>query len=178
MATVVHIRVTLGHLRVFISHHRVILRMVQVTIGHYRITIGYPFSFLYFSFFQQTKGKHNWASPESKTNLLFLYTSPVFTFTLSLHCSKLGQIEIRAYPQLRDTDKQEDIIPPSPVTTFTLPHELPTVIKAQDSTVWQQWSYMYIRGPCAREIKPMYVSTEFANYVTDFVFSHGICKFC
>ena len=129
MATVVHIRVTLGHLRVFISHHRVILRMVQVTIGHYRITIGYPFSFLYFSFFQQTKGKHNWASPESKTNLLFLYTSPVFTFTLSLHCSKLGQIEIRANPQLRDTDKQEDIIPPSPVTTFTLPHALPTDIR-------------------------------------------------
>ena len=24
----------------------------------------------------------------------------------------------------------------------------------------------------------MYVSTEFANYVTDFVFSHGIFKFC
>ena len=38
-------------------------------------------------------------------------------------------LEIRAYRKLRDTDKQEDIIHPSPVTTFTLPHTLPTVIR-------------------------------------------------
>ena len=40
-------------------------------------------------------------------------------------------LEIKAYPQLRNKDMQEDII-----------------------------------------------STEFATYVTDFVFSHGICIFC
>ena len=69
-------------------------------------------------------------------------------------------LEIRAYRKLRDTDKQEDIIHPSPVTTFTLPHTLPTVIRhripqfEKNEVTCTSGVYMY---PCAWEMKPMYL---------------------
>ena len=47
MVTVSYFWVTLGHLKDGEGHFR-------VTIGDYRITIDH-----YFSFFKQTKGKHN-----------------------------------------------------------------------------------------------------------------------
>ena len=65
-------------------------------------------------------------------------------------------LEIRAYRKLRDTDKQEDIIHPSPVTTFTLPHTLPTVIRhripqfEKNEVTCTSGVYMY---PCAWEMK-------------------------
>ena len=69
-------------------------------------------------------------------------------------------LEIRAYRKLRDTYKQENIIPPSPVTTFTLTHALPTVIRHRipqfenSEVTYTSGVYMY---PCAWEIKPMYL---------------------
>ena len=77
-------------------------------------------------------------------------------------------LEIWVYPQLMNKDMQEDIIPQSPVTTFTLPHAVKIHVQCTS------WAYMC---PCALGDKAN-VSTEFATYVTDFVFYHGIFKFC
>ena len=62
-----HLRVTIGYLKAIVLHIRVTLGHLKdgkghfmVTIGHFRITIAICHSFfLYFSFFQQTYGKHN-----------------------------------------------------------------------------------------------------------------------
>ena len=59
-----HLRLTIGYLKTTVVH-------IRVTLSHLRVTIGY-------FFYTQTEGKHNWASPQSKANLLIKYLPKIF----------------------------------------------------------------------------------------------------
>ena len=93
---------------------------------------------------------------------------------------RIPQSEIlknRAYCQPRDTEKQKDIIPSSPVTIFILPHALPTVIShripqfdnsevtcTSGAQVPQEKKPMYLQNlPLMSQI--LYFFMEFAYFV-------------
>ena len=112
-ATVGHNWVTIGHLRVTIGYRKATVVHIRVTLGHLRVSISHH---------RVTLGHLKDGAGHSRITIGIL-------LFMKQRILQSEILEIRAYCQLKDTDKQEDIIPPSPVTTFTLPHALPTVIR-------------------------------------------------
>ena len=104
-ATMGHLRFTIGYLKATVVHNRVTLGHLRVSISHHRVTLGHL--------------KDGAGHYRITIGILLFMKQRILQSEI---------LEIRAYCQLKDTDKQEDIIPPSPVTTFTLSHALHLVI--------------------------------------------------
>ena len=152
--TIGHLRVTIGYLKATVVNIRVTLGHLRASISHHRVTLGHL--------------KDGAGHYRITIGILLFMKQRILQSEI---------LEIRAYCQLKDTDKQEDIIPPSPVTTFTLPHALPIVIRQRipqfdnsevtctsGAQVPQEKKPMYLQNlPLMSQI--LYFFMEFAYFV-------------